>query len=107
MENFMFWVVTLLAAITVYRLLSRRAVSPKTRVAGMLRRYRALEGTGLSEQECLLRLLVTRRDWKRLRMVFSPRSSRDFSLRKTSCVSFRFRRITAIIAIIIPPSPRR
>ncbi len=66
MENFMFWVVTLLAAITAYRLLSRRAVSPKARVAVMLRRYRALEATGLSEQECLMQLLATRRDWKRL-----------------------------------------
>jgi len=66
MENFMFWVLMLLAAITVYRLLSRRAVSPKARVAAMLRRYRALEGTGLPEQECLLQLLATRRDWKRL-----------------------------------------
>jgi tetratricopeptide (TPR) repeat protein len=66
MENFMLWVVVLLAAITVYRLLSRRAVTPKARVAAMLRRYRALERTGLSEQECLLQLLVTRRDWKGL-----------------------------------------
>ena len=66
MENFMLWVVVLLAAITVYRLLSRRAVSPKARVAAMLRRYRALERTGLSEQECLLQLLATRRDWKGL-----------------------------------------
>src|SRR5262245_5721305 len=66
MENFMFWVVVLLAAITAYRLLSRRAVSPKARVAAMLRRYRSLEGTGLSEQECLMQLLATRRDWKRL-----------------------------------------
>ena len=32
----------------------------------MLRRYRALERTGLSEQECLLQLLATRMDWKRL-----------------------------------------
>ena len=66
MENFMFWVVALLAAITVYRLLSRRAVSPRARVAAMLRRYRALERTGLLEQECLLQLLATRRDWKRI-----------------------------------------
>jgi hypothetical protein len=66
MENFMFWVVALLAAITAYRLLSRRSVSPKARVAAMLRRYRALERTGLSEQECLLQLLATRMDWKRL-----------------------------------------
>jgi tetratricopeptide (TPR) repeat protein len=66
MENFMVWIVALFAAITVYRLLSRRAVSPKARVAAMLRRYRALERTGLSEQECLLQLLATRRDWKGL-----------------------------------------
>ena len=66
MENFMFWVVALLAVITAYRLLSRRAVSPKARVAAMLRRYRALEAAGLSEQECLMQLLATRRGWKRL-----------------------------------------
>ena len=66
MENFMVWIVALFAAITVYRLLSRRALSPKARVAAMLRRYRALERTGLSEQECLLQLLATRRDWKGL-----------------------------------------
>src|SRR5262245_9783819 len=65
MENFMFWVVALLAAITAYRLLSRRTVSPKARVAAMLRRYHALERTGLSEHEGLLQLLATRRDWKR------------------------------------------
>ena len=62
----MVWIVALFAAITVYRLLSRRALSPKARVAAMLRRYRALERTGLSEQECLLQLLATRRDWKGL-----------------------------------------
>jgi tetratricopeptide (TPR) repeat protein len=66
MESFMLWVMALLAAITVYRLLSRRAVSPKARVTAMLKRYRALERTGLSEQECLLQLLATRRDWKGL-----------------------------------------
>jgi tetratricopeptide (TPR) repeat protein len=66
MENLMLWIVALLAAITVYRLLSRRVVTPKARVAAMLRRYRSLERTGLSEQECLLQLLATRRDWKRL-----------------------------------------
>src|SRR5262245_40578185 len=91
MENFMFWVLALLAAITAYRLLSRRAVSPKARVAAMLRRYRALEGTGLSEQECLLCSC-----WRHAgigsgsRMVFSSSSSRDFSPRKMSCVSSRF-----------------
>src|SRR5262249_6323914 len=66
MENFMVWILALFAAITAYRLLSRRAVGPKARVAAMLRRYCALEGAGLSEQECLLQLLATRRDWKRL-----------------------------------------
>ena len=30
MENFMFWIVALFAAITVYRLLSRRAVTPQS-----------------------------------------------------------------------------
>jgi len=66
MENLMLWIVALLAAIMVYRLLSRRVVTPKARVAAMLRRYRSLERTGLSEQECLLQLLATRRDWKGL-----------------------------------------
>src|SRR5512132_1624469 len=66
MENFMLWTVVLLAAITVYRLLSRRVATLKARVTAMLRRYRALERTGLSEQECLLHLLATRRDWKGL-----------------------------------------
>ena len=66
MENLMFWLVVVLATIAVYRLLSRRVMTPKARVTGMLRRYRALERTGLSEQECLLQLLAIRRDWKRL-----------------------------------------
>lgn len=66
METVMFWIVVVLATFTLYRLLSRRAVTPKARVTAMLRRYRALETTGLSEQECLLQLLATRRDWKRL-----------------------------------------
>ena len=66
MENLMFWLVVVLAAITVYRLLSRRVVTPKARVTAMLRHYRALERTGLSEQECLLQLLATRKNWKGL-----------------------------------------
>jgi tetratricopeptide (TPR) repeat protein len=66
MDNMMFWIVALLAAIVMYRLLSSRQVTPKARVAAMLRRYRTLERTGLSEAECLLQLLVTRRDWKTL-----------------------------------------
>jgi tetratricopeptide (TPR) repeat protein len=66
MENMMFWFVVCLAAITLYRLLSRRASTPKARVTAMLRRYRALERSGLSEQECLLQLLATRADWNKL-----------------------------------------
>jgi len=66
MENLMFWLVVVLATIAIYRLLSRRVVTPKARVTAMLRRYRALERTGLSEHECLLQLLATRRNWKGL-----------------------------------------
>ena len=66
MENLIFWLVVVLATIAVYRLLSRRVMTPKARVTAMLRRYRALERTGLSEPECLLQLLAIRRDWKQL-----------------------------------------
>jgi tetratricopeptide (TPR) repeat protein len=66
MENVMFWIVVVLATFTVYRLLSRRVATPKARVTAMLRRYRVLERTGLSEQECLLQLLATRKDWRGL-----------------------------------------
>jgi tetratricopeptide (TPR) repeat protein len=67
MENMMFWIVVFFGAITLYRLLSRRrAVTPKARVAALLRRYHSLQRTGLSESECLLQLLTTRRDWNKL-----------------------------------------
>jgi tetratricopeptide (TPR) repeat protein len=66
MDNLTFWIVVVFGAITVYRLISRRAATPKARVAAMLRCYRALEKTGLSEKECLLQLLTTRRNWKKL-----------------------------------------
>jgi tetratricopeptide (TPR) repeat protein len=66
MENWTFWIVVFFAAITLYRLISRRAMTPKARVTAMLRRYRALERTGLSEHESLFRLLATRADWKNL-----------------------------------------
>jgi tetratricopeptide (TPR) repeat protein len=66
MDNMMFWIVALFAAITMYRFLSRRQITPKARVTAMLRRYRALERSGLSETECLLQLLATRKDWKAL-----------------------------------------
>ena len=70
MDNLIFWLVALFAAFTTYRLLSRRAATPKARVTAMLRRCRALEKTGLSERACLLRLLAARRDWKRLPQLF-------------------------------------
>jgi tetratricopeptide (TPR) repeat protein len=66
MENPMFWLISLVAAIVIYRLLTRRTVTPKARVTAMLRRYRALEKTGLSEQDCLLQILVTRNGWEKL-----------------------------------------
>jgi tetratricopeptide (TPR) repeat protein len=66
MENLPFWIVVFFAALTLYRLISRHAMTPKARVTAMLRRYRALERTGLSEHECLFQLLVTRSDWKNL-----------------------------------------
>jgi hypothetical protein len=66
MENPMFWLISLIAGITIYRLLPPRQLTPKARVAGMLRRYRALEKTGLSERDSLLQLLLTRKDWEKL-----------------------------------------
>ncbi|MGH7833707.1 MAG: hypothetical protein ACREQK_08685, partial [Candidatus Binatia bacterium] len=66
MDNLMFWIVVVFGAVTVYRLMSRRAATPQARVTAMLRRYRALEKTGLSERECLFQLLSTRRNWQKL-----------------------------------------
>jgi len=66
MDNPMFWLISLIAAIIIYRLLARRQLTPKARVTAMLRRYRVLERTGLSERECLLQLLVIRKGWEKL-----------------------------------------
>jgi tetratricopeptide (TPR) repeat protein len=66
MDNPMFWLISLIAAIIIYRLLARRQLTPKARVTAMLRRYRALERTGLSERDCLLQILVTRKGWEKL-----------------------------------------
>ena len=65
MDNPMFWLISLVAALVIYRLLSRRTVTPKARVTAMLKRYHALERTGLSERDCLLQLLATRNDWEK------------------------------------------
>jgi tetratricopeptide (TPR) repeat protein len=70
MNNWVFWAVLLFTVLTFYRVRRRRIATPKARVTAMLRRYRALEKSGLSEQEALLRLLATRADWKKLPMVF-------------------------------------
>jgi hypothetical protein len=66
MESFVFLFIGLLAAITIYRMLSRRATTPKARVTAMLRRYGAFARTGLPEAECLFRLMATRSGWKDL-----------------------------------------
>ena len=66
MDNWLFVVVFFLAGVALYRKLARWRQTPKARVSALLRRYRALERTGLSEQDCLLQLLATRKDWKRL-----------------------------------------
>jgi hypothetical protein len=66
MDNPMFWLISLIAGIIIYRVLARRQLTPKARVTAMLRRYRALERTGLSERDCLLQLLATRNDWEKL-----------------------------------------
>lgn len=64
MDSMIFWFVALFSGVVMYQFLSRRQVTPKARVTAMLRRYRALERRGLSEAECLLQLLATRKDWK-------------------------------------------
>ncbi|MBM4264656.1 MAG: hypothetical protein FJ145_24930 [Deltaproteobacteria bacterium] len=56
----------MIVAIPVYRLLSRRVATPKSRVTSMLRQYDALARNGLSEGEALLRILMKRRGWKDL-----------------------------------------
>src|SRR5688500_10045799 len=65
MDDPMFWLISLVAALVTYRLLFRRTVTPKARVTAMLKRYHALERTGLSERDCLLQLLATRTDWEK------------------------------------------
>ncbi|HWO41703.1 MAG TPA: hypothetical protein VNO43_07870 [Candidatus Eisenbacteria bacterium] len=66
MDHWVFWLVVVFAAITIYRMLSARMTTPTARVTAMLRRYHALEKRGLSDKECLFQLLSTRRGWKNL-----------------------------------------
>lgn len=65
MDYFTFVSVAVFAALVVYRRLSPRFLTPKARVNAMLRRYYALQRTGLSEPECLLQLLSARSEWKK------------------------------------------
>ena len=66
MESMVFWFVVFFAGITIYRMLSRRAATPKARVAALLRQYRGFSRTGLPEAECLFRLMAARSVWKNL-----------------------------------------
>jgi tetratricopeptide (TPR) repeat protein len=70
MDDPMFWLISLVAALVTYRLLFRRTVTPKARVTAMLKRYHALERTGLSERDCLLQLLATRNEWEKFSQRF-------------------------------------
>lgn len=70
MENVVFWFIVLFAAITIYRLLSRRMATPQARVTAMLRRYQSFARTGLSEAECLFRLAASRSGWRELPHAF-------------------------------------
>jgi tetratricopeptide (TPR) repeat protein len=66
MEAILVWFVVFFAGLTIYRLLSQRAATPKARVAAMLRRYHLMARTGLAEAECLFRIMATRSAWKHL-----------------------------------------
>ncbi|MDP6560807.1 MAG: tetratricopeptide repeat protein, partial [Candidatus Binatia bacterium] len=66
MEIWLLGAAIILASISFYRKFARWRTTPKMRVREMLWRYRSLEKKGLSEQDCLLQLLATRNDWKRL-----------------------------------------
>ena len=66
MDYWLFGVAFFFAGIALYRKLARWRNTPKARVSTLLRHYRALERTGLSEQDCLFQLLATSKDWKRL-----------------------------------------
>lgn len=66
MESIVYWFIILFGVFTIYRMLSRRSATPKARVTAMLRQYHALAKTGLSETECMFRLLTMRPGWKNL-----------------------------------------
>ena len=96
MESMVFWFVVLFAGITIYRLLARRAATPKARVALLLRRYRSLAARGLTEEESLFRMMVSRAGWKRLpneflRELVRRLSSKEEVIRFVSlCEDYRY-----------------
>ena len=82
MDYWLFGVASFFAGIAVYRKLARWRNTPKTRVSTLLRHYRTLERTGLSEQDCLLQLLATSKDWKRLPHTFLAKIVSRFSTKE-------------------------
>lgn len=70
MESGLFLIGLLIAVIAIYRLVSRKMTGPQATVRGLLRQHHSLERAGLPEQECLFRILMSRRGWKNLPPVF-------------------------------------
>ena len=70
MESGLFLIGLVIVVIAVYRLVSRRITGPQATVRSLLRQHHSLEGTGLSEQESLLRILIGRNGWKELPSAF-------------------------------------
>jgi len=66
MESIVFWLLIIFGALTIYRMAARRNPTPKARVTAMLRQYQALARCGLSESECMFRLMAARTGWKTL-----------------------------------------
>ena len=66
MDSMLFWLVFIFGALTIYRMLARRVTTPKARVTAMLRQYQALARSGLSEPECMFRLMAGRPSWNAL-----------------------------------------
>ena len=82
MDYWLFGVAFFFAGIAVYRKLARWRNTPKTRVSTLLRHYRALERTGLSEQACLFQILATSKDWKKLPHTFLAEIVSRFSTKE-------------------------
>jgi len=70
MESGLFLFGLLVTVFAIYRLVARRLTGPQATVRALLRHYHAFEGTGLPEQECLLRVLTHRSGWRNLPLVF-------------------------------------